>query len=96
MYRKTTDKWLIDLKTLTCQNRENKIVIVFEKKGNALQGQIKEIPLSLLNMWTQDPNINKLVRKTLIEADEVFFNAYFANEIERKYRDTLELVPRFC
>jgi len=82
---KISEKWFVDLKNFTCHNTENQIVITFEKKGNALCGKIKEIPLTLLNEWTQDPNIDKFIKKTLIEADEVFFKAYFTNEIEKKY-----------
>jgi hypothetical protein len=81
---KLSQKWIVDLKNFTCLNSENQIAIVFEKKGNSLRGKIKEIPITLLNEWTDYPDINKRIRKALIEADEAFFNAYFANEIERK------------
>ena len=84
MNNKTSEKWLVDLKNFTCYNTENQIVISFEKKGNSFQGKIKEIPLVLLDTWTQNSDINKLFRKAFIEADEAFFKAYFANEIEKK------------
>jgi hypothetical protein len=87
--KKLLQNWIVDLKSFTCLNAENKIVICFEKKGNTLRGKIKDIPLTLLNEWTEDPDVDKRIRKALIEADEVFFNAYFAKEIERKDAELL-------
>ena len=87
MISKTTGKWHVDLANFTCHNTETKMIITFEKKGKSLRGKIKEIPLSLLENWVKDPNCNKLIRKAVIEADEVFFKAYFNNEIEKKCAD---------
>ena len=85
MNTKISGKWLVDLENCTCQNTENQIVIIFEKIGPALRGKIKEIPYTLRGEGAQDPAINKIIKKSLIEADEVFFKEYFAEEIKRKY-----------
>jgi hypothetical protein len=82
--KKALEKWFVDLKNFTCRNTENQIVIGFEKQGSALRGKIKEIPLALTNTWVQKSDIDKVIRKALIEADEAFFKAYFAKEIETK------------
>ena len=79
----TTEKWHVDLKNLTCRNTENQLVIAFEKRGTALAGKIKNIPLELVEKWAH-PNSNSLLRKAVIEADEVFYKAYFNKQIEEK------------
>jgi len=79
-----TEKWVVDLLNLTCRNIENQVVVAFEKRGPALEGKIKDMPVELLEMWTREANGENHIRKTVIEADEVFFKAYFNYEIDRK------------
>ena len=79
----TTEKWHVDLKNLTCRNIENQMVVSFEKRGTALTGKIRNIPLELAEKWAH-PNGNNLLRKAVIEADEVFYKAYFKKQIEAK------------
>jgi hypothetical protein len=81
MLTKTNDNWFADLQNMTCCNVENQMVIAFEKRGTALMGRIKNIPIELLEKWAADPDGNKYIRKAVIEADEVFFKAYFNREI---------------
>jgi len=82
--RKMESKWIVDLKNLTCHNPENQMVVGFEKKGNTLEGKIKDIPCELFEKWKNDPNCRTIMKKAVIEADEVFFRAYFNKEIEKK------------
>jgi hypothetical protein len=84
MYTKQCGKWLVDLDNLTCRNTENQLVIEFEKRGQMLMGTIKDIPIRLVQQWTQDPNCEADIRKALVEADEVFFKVYFSQEIAGK------------
>ena len=81
---KTIGKWTVDLKNFTCSNTENQIIIAFEKKGTALVGKIKEIPDELLKKWAAEPDGKDIIKKAVIEADEIFFKEYFNREIERK------------
>jgi len=83
-----TGKWVVDLLNLTCRNIENQIVVAFEKKGPALEGKIKNMPVELLEMWAREASNENRIRKAVIEADEVFFRAYFDNEIDRKGNQT--------
>jgi hypothetical protein len=43
------ENWIADLPTMTCRNIVNKIVLQFTPKGTTLQGEIKDMPLSLLS-----------------------------------------------
>jgi len=79
-----TEKWVVDLLNLTCRNIENQIVVAFEKRGPALEGKIRDMPVELLEMWTREANGENHIKRVVIEADEVFFRAYFDNEIDRK------------
>jgi hypothetical protein len=87
MYTKQCGKWIVDLENLTCRNTENELVIVFERRGMMLMGTIKNMPIRLVQKWTQDPNCKADIRKALVEADEVFFKAYFASEIADRHSD---------
>jgi hypothetical protein len=73
-------KWMVDLDNNTCYNTENEVVILFEKRGTALMGRFKKIPIKLAREWMNDPNWEKYVKKEVNEADKVFFNVYLANE----------------
>ena len=84
MTTKTSGNWLVDLNNMTCLNTENRIVIAFVKKGPMLVGKIKKIPIELIEKWIADPDRERKLKKAVIEADEVFFKAYFAKEIEGK------------
>ena len=84
MTAKTTGNWLVDLNNLTCRNTENQIIIAFEKRGPALVGKIKYMPIGLSAEWIVDPNGERYIRNAVIEADEVFFRAYFNREVDRK------------
>jgi len=75
-----TEKWVVDLLNLTCRNIENQIVVAFVKKGPALEGRIKDMPVELLERWAREANSEHYIKRAFIEADEVFFRAYFDNE----------------
>ena len=84
MSTKTIGNWLVDLRNLECRNIETQMVIAFEKRGLALKGRIRDMPDKLLEQWRADPNGERYIRKAVIEADDIFFRAYFDKEIERK------------
>jgi hypothetical protein len=76
-------KWMVDLENCTCWNTENEVVIIFEKIGTTVLGKFKKIPIKLAQELMKDPNSKKYVKEVAVEADKVFFNAYFANENDR-------------
>jgi hypothetical protein len=80
--------WIVDLENLTCRNTENELVITFEKRGPALLGKINKIPIQLVHEWMKDTNCEDLIRKAVIEADEVFFKEYFAHKQDKKNIET--------
>ena len=74
----------MDLKNLICRNTENQMIVIFEKRGTALEAKIKNMPEELAEEWAWNPNSARQMKKALIEADEVFFRAYFNREIQKK------------
>lgn len=72
----TTDEWVVDIVTMTCWNKSNDIVVVFEKYGKILIGKIKSIPLELVNKWAKEKQGNKNIKNTIKEAEDSFMKAY--------------------
>ena len=75
-------EWIADLGSMTCRNITNNIVVSFEKEGKALRGKIKDIPMELFAKWAEEPQGEKKVQNTVMEAEEVFLRAYFESDIE--------------
>jgi hypothetical protein len=70
-------KWIADLKTMTCRNIENGVVVLFEKNGGVLRGKIKDIDAGLMSRWAGEPHGERRIRRMVEEAEEVFLRAYF-------------------
>jgi len=72
------DEWVVDLLSMTCWNKTNNIVVVFEKNEKILIGKIKSIPLELVNKWAKENKgiINANINNTIKEAEESFMKAY--------------------
>jgi hypothetical protein len=75
----TRGEWIVDLTAMTCRNNANKIIVSFEKQGEAIFSKIDYIPLYTLRRWalTQDGSNN--IRKVIAEAESVFLKVYFEN-----------------
>ena len=80
MKAKVAGNWHVDLNNLTCLNTETEMVITFVKRGPMLVGTLKYIPVELAKKWITDPNKEENLRKMIIEAEDVFFQAYFAKD----------------
>jgi hypothetical protein len=76
-------EWLVDLGAMTCRNINNKIVVVFEKQGDAVICKISYIPENTLKKWPQTHARNDNIQKAIMEAEDVFLMAYFENELEK-------------
>lgn len=76
METSTDDEWVVDITTMTCMNKTNNIVVVFEKFGKILIAKIKSIPLELVNKWAKDNKIEKNINNTIKEAEDSFLKAY--------------------
>ena len=79
----TKEEWIADLVSMTCRNINNKIVVVFEKFGKAINGKIKDIPMDLFAKWAADPHGERNIQKAVMEAEEVFLKAYIESDIEK-------------
>ena len=65
---------------MTCRNITNNIVVEFR---DDLNGKIKDIPMNLFIKWSAEPHGERLIQKAVLEAEEVFFRAYYESDIEK-------------
>jgi hypothetical protein len=70
------DEWVVDITAMTCVNKNNNIVVVFEKFGKILIAKIRSIPLELVNIWTEENQIEKNINNTIKEAEDSFLKSY--------------------
>ena len=78
----TNGDWVADLDDMLCWNINNKIIVEFERKGEAVVGQVKDMPLELLAEWAGKPDGQRLMQKMVLEAECVFINACMGNKFE--------------
>jgi len=68
--------WEVDMETMTCWNKSSNIVVVFEKYRKIFIGKIKSIPLELVNKWAKENQGDKMIKNTIMEAEDSFMKAY--------------------
>jgi hypothetical protein len=76
-------EWIVDLGAMTCRNIINKIVVAFEKQGDAVYAKIDYIPLYTLRKWALTYEGSDNIRKIIVEAEDVFLKAYFEDQLEK-------------
>jgi hypothetical protein len=76
-------EWIVDLSALTCRNISNKIIVAFEKHGEAIYSRIDYIPLYTLRKWSLTHEGSDNLRKIIIEAEDAFLEVYFENKLEK-------------
>ena len=76
----TSGDWVADLDDMLCWNVNNKIVVEFERKGEAIIGQVKDMPLDLLAEWAGKPDGHRLMQEMIFEAESVFMHVCFENK----------------
>ena len=72
----TNDEWVVDMADMSCWNKTNNIVVVFEKYGKILIAKIKSIPLELVNKWAKEDQVERNINVTIKEAEDSFMRAY--------------------
>jgi len=81
MLRIVDDEWLVDTEALICSNNLTKIVVSFTKSGETYIGKIKDMPMELMARLAKMKNGDKLLQKTVLDAEEVFRKEmYVTNE----------------
>ena len=70
-------EWVADLKAMTCWNMKNGIIIHFKRKGHSLTGEIKHLPVELLQHHDDVPNNYEFIQKMRAEAEDIFLMYYF-------------------
>jgi hypothetical protein len=76
-------EWIVDLDAMTCRNINNKIVVSFEKKEDAVFVKMSYIPIDTLQKWSKTHERDDNMQKSLMEAEDVFLMAYFEKELEK-------------
>jgi len=79
----TKRRWIVDLATMTCRDKNNHIIVAFEKSGKAIVGKIKDISLEMMAGWAKRADGAKLMRDAVLEAEGAFLHAYFENKLEK-------------
>ncbi|MDR0474448.1 MAG: hypothetical protein LBH43_12345 [Treponema sp.] len=69
------DGWVVDLGNETCWNFNTKMVVEFEKCGKTYVGKIKDMPIELMAQWAKLRHGERLIKKAVGEAEEVFLRA---------------------
>ena len=69
---------------MTCTDYVNKIVVKMEREGRGIKGKLEDIPMELFAEWAKEPDGEKYVINTVMEAEEVFSRAYIEREMEKK------------
>jgi len=79
MNYKTKKLWIPDLSTMTCRNSNNRITVIFTKNGESFKGQIRSLPVKLLNEWASKNNGHMFLQKVILDAEYAFKKAYAEN-----------------
>jgi len=81
------DEWLVDTEALICSNNLTKIVVGFSKSGKTYIGKIKDMPLELTARLAKMKDGDLLLKKTVLDAEEVFRKEMFArdDDTEKQY-----------
>jgi hypothetical protein len=85
MTTSTSGEWTVDVEAMTCRNSNKDILIIFEWDGKTLIGKILDMPI-LLMKWKKLPIVNMSIERIIMEAKEVFLEAYTENNIEKNER----------
>jgi uncharacterized protein (AIM24 family) len=74
------EKWVVDTDAMTCLNKNTRVVVEFKKKEERYIGKIKYMPLSLKGELAVINNKEKLERKAVMEAEEIFWMVKYDDE----------------
>jgi len=84
MLRIVDDEWLVDTEAMLCSNSLTKIVVGFMRNGDTCIGKIKDMPLELMVRLSKMEDGDLLLKKTVLDAEEVFRKEMFEKIEERK------------
>ncbi len=84
MITTTNGEWTADVNAMTCRNTLNNVIVIFEKKGESLQGKIDNMSMELLTKMSSQPHGERSMEQLVTDAEEVFLRAYFESDIEKK------------
>ncbi|MDR2729805.1 MAG: hypothetical protein LBB81_02785 [Treponema sp.] len=76
--------WVADLETMTCRNANPRMVVEFHKRGETYIGKIRDIPVEIMNKWAKLWYGDYIIKNVVLEAQEVFLQAYSERDIENK------------
>lgn len=70
------NEWIADLSNMTCKNTVNNIVILFRKINGSLVGEIKDLPMKIVNKWAVEGHGETGIKNNVTEAEIIFLKAY--------------------
>jgi len=73
-------EWVADLIKMTCWNRKNNVVLLFKKINGNLIGEVKNLPVKIVNKWAAEGQGEKKIKKTVTEAEIIFLKAYYGQK----------------
>lgn len=77
------DEWIADLGSKTCYNINTKMVVEFQKSGNTYIGKIRDMPIKIMSKWAKLRHGERLIKKAVEEAEEVFLRAFYESDNEK-------------
>jgi precorrin-6B methylase 2 len=67
------EEWVVDTEAMTCLNKNTEVLVEFQEKDELFIGSVKHIPINLMKSLAMLKNGEKLVRKAVMEAEEIFW-----------------------
>jgi len=78
------DEWVVDIVAMLCKNNYTGIVVGFEKSKNTYNGKIKDMPLELMARLAKMKDGDLLLKKAVLDAEEIFNREIFKKKKEEK------------
>jgi hypothetical protein len=77
-------EWIADIKAKTCTHFIKKIVVTFEKSGNAYLGKINDMPIELMSEWAEKPSGERYLIQAVEDAEKVYIRAMAETSFENQ------------
>jgi len=79
----TNSEWVTDLTKMTCRNTTNNIVILFKKINGSLIGEVRNLPMKIVNKWATEGQGETSIKNTVTEAEIIFLKAYHEKNMDK-------------
>ena len=66
-------KWKVDKNEMTCSNEEYNVMIKMQKDGEAIRGEIQDMPMELFGEISGLKNGEKVIEQIVANAERVYY-----------------------